>query len=221
MDHGLNPTPALRIQGTTGYEIQRQERTNPVRTAAPKSRPSEPADAREVTEVDGRTRGRISVALGAVAQFTDLLVSVHEAAFANRDLPGSELANQRLLKSAHAAARDMIDHARFDGEPIFAPPSPRTSLRGGSAAYVAQAAAYRAATRSSAAEHELETIRQVLASPGGLIDELLPLAESHTNVESLGDRILAMHRRAVELAEALGEAALSDSRQSGSLDIRT
>lgn len=222
MDQGLNLTNSLYLASSAGYEV-----TTPSRTAPSKAVPtasteedsllplsSRPALYRETLLRSGR---RLDVATTTVDQIRDLVESIKSAIIANRDLASSELANRRLLTSAHSAAQDLVDHAKSDGENLFGTPrAGDLRARAAQSAYHSQQSNYRLANGIRDGANIATAIGQTkdaLTGAAGILHEIERLASEYLTESELLAAVDSMDQRLARIKADLSKVRANEVTQ--------
>ena len=213
MDQGINPSYSRELSSYTAYDAvtpnsgtrgPSTETTGPRVPAAPApapvdvspvvSEPTSPTRAEVVLEAIKKSGRKIDAAVLAVDQVRELMTSVMTAIQSNRELPGSELANRRMISSAHSAAKDIFDHASSDGKRLFsdAKPSDVRSSRAQNA-YQKQQSGF---LKHLGAEEEpgplaaaMRRTKDAVSGPKGLLSRMNELTSRHEDEDSLLSQI--------------------------------
>lgn len=217
MDHGLSITRRDSSPVTTEYLKPNTARpeigtvpTDPTRPGIPRvERPSRAWD-----EALNRTGRDIQSAKSAVAQLADLLANIRVGIRLNGDGPQAAVANERLISSAVATAKDIIEHAASNGTKLF------SGAAAGSGAAARQAvSAY--ASSQLAFEEEIDRLRppqvgqllgdltEDMVGEKGLLSRLQWLAEAPpdglSTIQALSSLELALGQMMDVLESAMNE----------------
>jgi len=222
MDQGLNLTNSLYLASATGHEVSSPNRTVRDRPAsdtrsAPDLAPASPVRQANYRDTVIRSGKRLEVASAAVDQIRDLVASVSAAVVSNRELPGAEIANHRLLASAHAAAQDIIDHAKSDGENLFGSPRRGSTLaRTAQAAYSAQQSHFRSEAGFHDGSRIAEAIGQTRASltgPSGVLQEFQRLSGEFVSEADLLNTLHEVDQRLMGVKDDLSKVQATEVTQ--------
>ncbi len=213
MDQGINPSYSRELSSYAAYDVDTPntgnrgpstETTGPRVPAAPApapiditpvvSEPISPTRAEVVIEAIKKSGRKIDAAVIAVDQVRELMTSVMTAIQSNRELPGSELANRRMISSAHSAAKDIFDHASSDGKRLFSDAKP-SDIRSSRAqnAYQKQQSSF---LKHLGADDEpgplaaaMRRTKDAVSGPKGLLSRMNELTNRHEDEDSLLNQI--------------------------------
>jgi hypothetical protein len=182
-----------------------------------------PGDPEALSPELQAAQNRLESAKSTLHQLRDLLDGVIEGVSANGYGPNANKDNQRLLKSALSAAKEIISHAESNGEPTFRIQSAEIGRRQLHGSVQKAIAAYGAATTyTPSTTKDPSLVRQAMSivqihitGPNGVLADLQSMSESGPHGTSRVRSALEEAQKTLDgLQEVIGDTTLKLISQS-------
>lgn len=190
MDFGLDPNAKTNTEYRLDPDRFRQSLSASSSGVAGAPATSKLESLRAATSLQ-KSSERLKVAARTIRQVEDLLNGALEGLRGNAAPDASWLANQRLLSSAVATARDLIESSNYDGNHLFVDKSQNLATRKALYAYSAQDSNVRSpGVGTAVADAAVRQASAYLTGPNGVLPTLTALASAGSQEQAGAEPLL-------------------------------